>query len=475
MKKSIKRQLLLWLLIPLVSLALLSSLASYSLCHGVARNIYDDQLVNSADSVAARIRIADGRLTIDLPPEVRAILRHDNKDEFFYEVLSPAGIFIAGDKFLSQPIPISEVSSTPAFRIETIQGKELRLVAYTVPTPNYVYPYIILQSAETRNSRTGLASQMTVSIFLGQLLMIILGAIAIRIGIGRGLMPLARVEKAVSSRSPGDFSPFDVDEPVEVNSMVSALNKLLAQLNNDIELQRRFIANAAHQLRTPLAVLTTYSDLAKKINKEPEAQEVLEELESCVKRMSRMVNRLLALARSESKGALDRTKEPLDINQVASVVTASSVPEALKKKVELEFSSSQTPALIYADQAAIEELIGNLVENSVLYTESGGKIVVKIVKDEVSTSLIVEDEGPRIPEDKREIIFERFYRIPGTEQAGTGLGLAIVKDVATAHDATIDIQDGSDGKGTRVTVSFPKLPEQPVMKQSVTASSANLK
>lgn len=464
MKKSIKRQLMLWLLIPLVSLAILSSLASFSLCRGIARNIYDDQLINSADSVAARIRIADKKLSIDLTPEVRAILRHGNKDEFFYQVLSPQGGFIEGDKLLSLPVPVSEVSTTPVFRIETIDGKELRIVAHTVPTPGYIYPYVILQSAETRNSRTGLASQMTISIFVGQLLMIVLGAIAIRIGIGRGLMPLARVEKAVSSRNPGDFSPFDVDEPVEANSMVSALNKLLAQLNSDIELQKRFIANAAHQLRTPLAVLSTYADLAKKINKEPEAQEVLEELEACVNRMSRMVNRLLALARAEAKGAINRTKEPLDINQLASVMTAVSVPEALKKKVELEFSSSPSPALIYADQAAIEELIGNLVENSVLYTESGGKVVVRIETDGSSTSLIVEDEGPGIPEDKREIIFERFYRIPGTEQAGTGLGLAIVKDIAAAHDAPIEIQDGPDGKGTRFIVSFPKLPDQPAAK-----------
>lgn len=475
MKKSIKRQLLLWLLIPLVSLAFLSCLASYSLCRGIARNIYDDQLVNSADSVAARFRITDGNFAVDLTPEVRAILRHENKDEFYYQVLSPDGQLIAGDAFLSHPVSISEVSSEPLFRIETIGDRELRIVAHTVPTPNYIYPHVILQAAETRNSRTGLASQMTISIFLGQLLMIILGALAIRIGIGRGLMPLARVEKAVSSRNPGDFSPFDVDEPVEVNSMVSALNKLLAQINNDIELQKRFIANAAHQLRTPLAVLSTYSDLAKKVSKEPEAQEVLGELEACVKRMNRMVNRLLALARSESKGALSRTKEPLDINQIASVVTASNVPEALNKKVELEFSSSPAPAIIHADQGAIEELIGNLVENSVLYTEPGGNVLVKIVTDDKSTSLIVEDEGPGIPEDKREIVFERFYRIPGTEQAGTGLGLAIVKDVATAHDARIEIQNGSDGKGTRFIVSFPRIQDQPTTKQSVAAGGLPLR
>jgi len=458
MKKSIKHQLLIWLLIPLLSLALFSTAASYFLGLTLARSIYDKQLSNSADSVVARIKAKDNKLTVDLPPAALAILRHNNQDDFYFQVLAPDGQIISGGKLLPPPPAVlqPDVNNEPSFRTILFQGtKEMRVVTLLVPTPDLFVDHVIVQAAETRNARTELASQISVSIFLAQLALIICGAIAIWIGVGRGLRPLKKIEQIVESRSPGDLSLFQVDEPVEVNSLIKALNRLLKQLEDDLELQKRFTSNAAHQLRTPLAVVTTYCDLARKMVKDKDVQDVLAELESGINRMSKLVNRLLVLARSEPGVVASRNFAHVDLSAIAASVTAAHVPQAIRNKIEFEFLSAAEPAMVYGDQAGLEELISNLVENSILYLHHGGKIVVRLAVLNGGPVLSVEDDGPGIPVDERGKVYERFYRIAGTEKPGTGLGLAIVKEIAGAHRATCEITSGASGKGTCITIQFP--------------------
>ncbi|MCC7527697.1 MAG: sensor histidine kinase [Candidatus Melainabacteria bacterium] len=471
MKRSIKRQLLLWLLVPLLSLSIISTLAAYFLGVGLARNIYDKQLLNSADSVAARIKIKGDLLAVDLPPAARSILRHNNQDDFYFQVISPEGKVISGDKALPPPTDFNFETET-SFRTVKLNNREVRIVCQPVTTPDFVFDHVLIQAGETRNTRSELAGQITMSILLAQLLLIVSGGIAIWIGIGRGLLPLAKVEHAVEARSPGDLRPFEVDEPVEIDSLVKALNRLLKQLDADIELQRRFTSNAAHQLRTPLAVLSTYCDLARKLVKEPEALHVLRDLDAGINRMSKLVSGLLVLARTEQYAATDKRGEVVDLNYAASIVTASKVPAAIAENVELEFFSASRTALVYGDQCGIEELLSNLIDNGISYTQSGGYVVVKVEVRGGKTLLVVEDDGPGIPVEERGKVFERFYRIPGTEQPGTGLGLAIVKEIAASHRATVDITKGANGKGTAVTVYFPEPVPHSLVKQTVNEGSA---
>lgn len=480
-KKSIKHQLLIWLLVPLVSLALLSTLASYFAGLALARSIYDKQLANSADSVIARIKTNGDKLTVNLPPAALAILKHNYQDDFYFQVISPDGKIISGDKQLPLPPVITKSSSElvsptspssqaaantaavvskaeaePSFRTIEFKGREIRVMTLTVPTPESIFDHVVIQAAETRNTRKELASQISISIFLAQIAIIICGAGAIWIGVGRGLRPLANVEQAVKTRAVGDLSPLAVDEPVEIISLIKALNRLFKQLENDIELQKRFTSNAAHQLRTPLAVVTTYCDLVRKMVKDAEVQDVLADLEAAINRMSRMVNRLLVLARSEPGANAVRPFTQIDLSMVASAVTAAHVPEAIRNKLEFEFLASSEPALVYGDRNGLEELISNLIENSILYSEPGGKIIVKIMVTSDRTLLTIEDNGCGIPSNEREKVFERFYRGATTDKPGTGLGLAIVKEIATTHNATTTVASGSNGKGTSITISFPK-------------------
>lgn len=454
MKKSIKSQLLLWLLVPLLSLALLSTIIAHYIGAGIARSIYDKQLLNSADSVAARIRSRGEKLNVDLPPAALAILRLNYRDLFYYQVLAPDGTLIAGDKFLPEPESVSE--NEPLFRTTTLKSKELRIVTVYVPTPELPVDHVVIQAAETRKTRNEFAGQITMGIFVAQMILIVSGAIAIWLGVGRGLLPLARIEMIVQRRSPRDLSPLKVEEPIEIVSMIRALNRLLRQVADDVEAQKRFTSNAAHQLRTPLAVLGTYCDLAKRLVKDKEASEVLNELDAGISRMSKLVNRLLALAKSEPTVSSAQKQAVFDLSQAASVICASHVPDAIKRKVELEFMSAHSPALVLGDQSAIEELISNLVENSILYVHSPGNVSVQVQNFNGRATLQVQDDGPGIAPEERQLVFERFYRIPGTEQPGTGLGLSIVREIANSHDANVDIMSGPGGEGTIVRVSFPQ-------------------
>ncbi len=333
----------------------------------------------------------------------------------------------------------------------------MRLVCFPAPTPDFTYDHVVVQAAETRNTRTELAGQITMSILFAQLLLIVCGGASIWFGVKRGLIPLSRVERAVEARVPGDFSPIDVEEPVEINSLIKALNRMFKQLKDDRDMQERFISNAAHQLRTPLAVLGTYCDLARKTTNDASIIGVLDDLDGGINRMSKLVNRLLALARSEPNVAATRTSTVFDLNNSASVMSAAHVPQALKKKIDIEFLSATEPALVYGDPSAVEELIANLIENAVTYGPPGGNVIVKVVNEKGHSSIVVEDDGPGIPPEERGRVFERFYRMPGTDKPGTGLGLAIVREIAASHNATVDISSGRASNGTSVRVDFPEI------------------
>lgn len=421
----------------------------------LARSIYDRELVNSADSVLARIRINNSKIRVDMPVAALSILRHNNQDEFYFQILSDSGQFIAGHDFL--PLPdIENLTPSPQFRFFKLKDRQLRAVAFVVPLTDEKagIEKVLVQVAETRNKRKELTNQIAFTVLVSQFILIASALLAVWLGVRRGLSPLAKVEAAVNSRSPGDLSPFEIDEPSEIRSLVTALNNLLRQLAEDVELQKRFIANAAHQLRTPIAGLGTYCALARKLAKDEEMKEVLGELDTGISRMGKVVGRLLMLARSEPGASSTRQLSVIDLNSVVSEVTAASVPEAIKQKIDLEFHSTSEPALIFGDPGGIEELALNLIENSILYTPNGGTIKIEVAVRNGSTTLTVEDNGPGIPEDECERIFERFYRLPGTEKPGTGLGLAIVKEIASSHQAKIDVLPGSSGLGSAFKVSF---------------------
>ncbi len=451
---SIRKQLLTLFVPSLLCLYMVSALISSWLVSGFSGDAFDRDLINSADSVVGRLRMKDGKVVVDLPPAAQAILKHDESDKFYYCVLGMDGQLFSGDANIPKPSIDLEVN-VPKVLTATIDGNKVKLVEIKASLDEADGKNVIVQVAETTNFRTRFQERMFLSIAVPQLLAILLGLWAVWYGVAKILTPLRILQHELANRSQTDLSGLSDDgTPEEVYPLVMTLNHLLNRLREDIKAHQRFIANAAHQLRTPLAGLKTYSSIGSEMTQPEELKHIVKELDQGIDRASRIVAQLLALARTDGGESNDLiAKNSVDLNFLVSDVVAELVGQSIRKNIELTFECSQLPATISGDKSGLRHLIANLIENSILYTDAGGKIVVSLSQNE-SVILCVSDTGRGIPIDERERVFERFYRVPGTTGNGSGLGLSIVKEVAKAHNATVLIQTSTSG-GTLFTVKFP--------------------
>jgi len=430
-----------------------NSVVSYPLSVQLANDAFDRELLNSADSVAARVKVVDGKIAVDLPPAAQAILRYNNKDRFYYQVATEAGRNIAGDDI---PLPAQESKpDQPFFRYDNLKGSPVRILALTVQGPSGISEPILVQVAETLSSRKQLVDQIIATVVLPQIALIALGVLAVWVGVANGLKPLSELRSAISSRNRSDLRAVDGSlAPLEVRPLVAAINELLDRLREDVESQRRFVANAAHQLRTPLAGLKTYVGLAQRLSDDDRLTVLLAQVNSGVDRMSNLANRLLSLAKAEPRSARP-VLSSVELNEIASDATGQLVAEAIGKRIELALEPSADACYVQGDAESLRELVQNLVENAVRYTPSGGEVTVAVFTKEIP-KITVEDSGPGIPKEQRNLVFERFYRGPDCNEPGSGLGLAIVKEIAANHGAVLTISERTDGSGTRVTVEFER-------------------
>jgi two-component system sensor histidine kinase TctE len=309
--------------------------------------------------------------------------------------------------------------------------------------------------AETLGKRQALAREILWDVILPQLVLIVVAGVAVWLGIGRGLIPLATLRQQISARSPRDLGPLVLTEsPQEVRPLVQALNELLARLRAAIEAQQRFVADAAHQLRTPLAGLKTQAELALRESDMPAVRHSLEQIKTASEQTARLANQLLSLARAEPGSDQPAPMAELDFGNLAREVTSDWIQTALDNGIDLGFEEPSAPARIRGNAILLRELISNLTDNAVRYTQRGGQVTVAVTHLGSSVSLSVTDNGPGIPESEHARVFERFYRVLGTGREGAGLGLAIVREIADRHGAQLRLAAGPDRRGTRLTVVF---------------------
>jgi two-component system OmpR family sensor kinase len=310
-----------------------------------------------------------------------------------------------------------------------------------------------IQVAQSTAARTELAADAALRL-LGPILAVLpLLALLVWLILDRGLAPLARVARAVGARSPTSLDPLPADRlPSEVRPLVDALNGLLGRLGEAFTLQRRFAADAAHELRTPLTALALQIQLAERAPTDADRSASLAKLKEGVRRATRLVQQLLAMARLEPEAA-ETPLAPVALDALVQSVALELGPVAAAKPVALVVGRAE-PLGITGNEEALRLLLSNLVDNALRYTPAGGRVELRAFRSGNDAVLEVADDGPSIPAAERARVFDRFYRVAGTDAPGSGLGLALVKQVADLHHARVELADGLDGRGLTARVLF---------------------
>ena len=455
--RSLKRQLIEQLLIPLFCLSLMGAGIAYWLAIAMSNEIYDELLLSASDSILARIEFENNKIVFDFPlsaypVSAQAFFKHNDRDKFYYKICTPEGECLLGDK--SIPMPLAKISERPMFFDGVINGAKVRIVSVDFISPRLPEHYLVVDVAETCNARNDMARKTLLTVILVEGALIVCGTGAILIGVRQGLSRLQQIQQALSTRSPWDLDPLVMTNvPEEVRPLVDAINTVLSQLRGHLDVQSNFLSNAAHQLRTPVAGLKTFIDLGAKVSDQEKSSAIFTQLKIGIGRLSHLIDQVLLLARVE-RGSVDPTRALVDLGELSAETISELISYCPStKRQNIEFVKSGTPAMIYGDRASLRDLIENLVHNAISYTPDGGQITVSLfVSDGVE--LVVEDTGPGIPLLERERVFDRFYRLLGSEAEGSGLGLSIVKEIAEAHAGKISISDGKNGVGCRFSVSF---------------------
>jgi two-component system sensor histidine kinase TctE len=329
------------------------------------------------------------------------------------------------------------------FRDDVLRGNDIRVAYTTVEAPSLPHP-VLVQVAETLDKRSQLANDIIKGVILPQFVILPLAIVLVWFGLSRGLAPLHALQSNIRARRPDDLSPLEASRaPPEIAPLVASFNDLLNRLEQNMQLQKRFIADAAHQMKTPLAGLRTQAELALRQDVSAEVQRSLEQIATSSEHAARLVTQLLALARAENRMS-GQIFSRVELTDLARLAVRDWVQAALAKQMDIGYEEPAHPVEVEGNAVMLREMLSNLIDNAIRYTPPGGRITVRVRADDTDTRhvfLEVEDTGLGIPAAERARVVERFYRILGREGDGSGLGLAIVREIVTMHDGTLDIDD----------------------------------
>ena len=443
--RSLFGEILDWMLAPLLLLWPVSIAVTYLLAKSIASVPFDHALESRASVLARQVYASQGAVTIQLPTSTRDWLLDDPDDATLFQVRDPSGRIIAGTPSLPPP----QWKETPQpgivrFRDDTLDGHDLRIASVYAIVPGTEETLALVQVAETLGKRAALANDIIKGVILPQFVILPLVIMLVWFGLSRGLAPLHALQARIRERRPDDPSPLSADQaPIEIAPLVASFNDLLVRLDDNTVIQKRFIAQAAHQMKTPLAGLRMQAELALRQPVSNDVHRSLEQIAASSRQAARLVTQLLSLARAENS-AQGQRGEAVDIDALARGVVQDWVTPALDKRMDLGYESP-APAdasIAYGQTLMLREMLANLIDNAIRYTPTGGRITVRVLPEpEQHVTIEVEDTGPGIPEAERERVLERFYRILGREGDGSGLGLAIVNEIVVTHGGTLRVLD----------------------------------
>ena len=484
-----------WLLAPLLVLWPLSIASIWLVAQGIANGPFDRDLGEKVRALSKHVSALATSGTppvarFTLPPSASDLLRTDEADDIYYQVLGLRGEFLSGDRQLSAPLEERRAAAGEVnYRDDTINNTDVRVAYQWVDLPNSAGEgSCLVQVAETLGKRSRLATEIFKGVILPQFLILPLAVLLVWLALSRGIAPLNQLQQRIRRRESNDLSAINEHEvPEEVSPLVRAINDLLARLDQSLRTQKHFLADAAHQLKTPLAGLRMQAELAQRDidagQRDPLAlKKSLRQIARSSQSAAHMVNQLLAMARAEDKEHA-APLQAVNLADVAIETVQDFVPRALEKRIDLGFeapdaeASSRHPQgpIVSGHPVLLRELIRNLVDNALLYTPAGGTVTVRVVDDPFGQVVVlqVEDSGPGIPVAEREQVFQPFYRSLGTNVDGSGLGLAIVREIAAQHGAVLTLTDANlrhraglseqggaaFGPGVRFTLRFEAAPQ----------------
>jgi two-component system sensor histidine kinase TctE len=445
-QQSLFGEILDWMLAPLLLLWPMSIAITYLVAKSIANQPFDHALEANVLALTRQVREVGGKVATRLPGSARDILRADDVDTIYFQILGPRGELIDGDHDL--PLPKDEDAPAPGlvqFHTAELHGTPVR-IAYSyvaLPAPGKAEPrQALVQVGETLEKRGQLANEIIKGVILPQFIILPVALTLVWFALSRGLSPLSQLQQRIRTRRPDDLSPIDPgDVPEEISPLVGSLNDMLQRVSQSIQVQKRFVADAAHQMKTPLAGMRMQSELALRQTDAAQIHRSLEQLAHSSESATRLVNQLLALARAENPAQASVAFEQVELGELARGVVQEWVQKSFARQIDLGFEHDGRPVPASGSALMLRELLANLIDNALLYTPSGGSVTVRVRRNDDSQLAIleVEDTGPGIAPAERVRVFERFYRILGSNVAGSGLGLAIVREIAQQHGAEIDI------------------------------------
>lgn len=456
---SLRNQLFSWLIVLLLPLIFISALASFYLANQFTNLAYDKSLYRTALALADQVSLEALGVQVMLPQVAKDLLEFDEDDDVYFRILGPKGDLITTHTDLPLPRVFPKPDQSLYYNA-ILQEKNLRVVVYALPitTPDKKENQsVYVMVGETLQKRALMKNEIIISMLLPQLLILLLVGTLLFFGIKRGLHSLDTLKENLSHRNVSDLNPIDdIHAPTELQPLLHAFNDLLARLRSAVAKQQRFISDAAHQLKTPLAGLKTQTELALR-EKDPEKTlHALGQINHASSNLSHVVSQLLALNKAGQDASTFIDLKPLDIDKLAEQVCAEWVNSALQKNIDLGFEGA-SKSVIEGNEILLRELMNNLIDNAIRYTPNGGQITVGVLQEASSVIFFVKDSGIGITEENQTLIFERFYRVLGTQQEGCGLGLTIVQEIAERHGATVTVQSDGEDKGTLFQVKFAKV------------------
>ena len=451
-RTSLRGKLLAWLLIPLCVILAFNIWSAWSNARLTAGVMTDRLLLAAARVLAEQVQVEDGVVTALIPPSALGIFASVGQDRALYKITSPDGTLIAGYPDVAPP-PVAVAAEEPVYFSGQFRSQEVRAVALRQPLPSFhTSASVLIIVGATLREEDRIVAKLWQREALRQGVLVLVAGFLVWFGLNRGLAPLIALRNHVRERDPEALMPFAPEAvPVELEPVVGALNDAVARVKAQIAAQRQFIADAAHQLRTPLTLLKTQASVGLRAPARKAKDEALAAVDLAADGMTRLTNQLLSLARAEPGGAVV-ARLAVDLSKVVQKVLETRAGRALDRGIDLGLEGGA--AGVTGDEGLLAELVANLVDNALAYTPEGGRVTVQVGTNAGRACLRVEDNGPGIAASERARVFERFYRVPGAASGGSGLGLAIVREIARLHGASVQLAAPASGPGVLVVVEF---------------------